>query len=330
MCMFKGKQWVWSCLLTMLIITFTGFGTPVQSQAKYPSKAIDIIIPMSPGGATDIVARLTASHLSKKWGVPVNALNKSGGNSVPAVTELYNSPPNGYTVLTDIQPCSSMMELATKNLPFNVMDRTFIAMVTRGGMVFIVPSNSPYKRIEDVIAEAKKDPDNFTWSSLGGFGGTDIVIRQLFKATGIDISRTKPVLCKGGSDVATLTAGGNVKLGACTPIAAAGVAKAGHVRILGITAEKTPEFPDVRTMAELGYPTVNSAFWVGFSGPPKVPSHIVDIWNKTLKEVLKDPEYNSRLTKVGYNLFYLNPPEMKKYIMNEAEEGKELYSLTKK
>jgi tripartite-type tricarboxylate transporter receptor subunit TctC len=330
MCKFKGKQWFLSSLLTMLIITFLGFGTPAQSQEKYPTKAIDIIISMSPGGSTDMIPRLTASYLSKKWGVPVNALNKAGGNSVPAVTELYNSPPNGYTVLADIQPCSSMMELGTENLPFKVMDRTFIAMITRGGMVFFVPFNSPYKTIEDVIAAAKKDPDNFTWTSLGGFGGPDIAVRQLFKATGVDISRTKPVLCKGGSDAATLTAAGNVKLGCSTPIAASGVAKAGLVRMLGITAERTPEFPDLRTMAELGYPTVNLAFWIGFSGPPKVPSYIVDIWNKALKDVLKDPEYISRLKKVGYTIYYLNPPEMKKYIMNETEEGRVLYGLTKK
>ncbi len=316
-------------ILFLVLITLMAWGKEAQSQGKYPAKDIQIIVSHSPGGGTDLVTRLAASHLKQKWGVPVIVVNKPGGNSVPATTEMYNSLPDGYTVLADCQPASSMMEVVVKDIPFKVMDRTFIAMISRGTLVFMVHPNSPYKTIEDVVKEAKRDTDNFTWTSLGGISGQDYVTRQFFKAIGVDVSKTKPVLCKGGSEAVPLVAGNNVKLGTSSPIAARAAAKAGLVRVLGVSATRDPGLPDVPTMAELGYPTVNFIYWIGFSGPPNLPPYIVDIWNKTLQELVKEAEFGSSMTKLGYWPFYLNSTDMKKHVINETDDVAQLYGLKK-
>ena len=327
----KTKQCVWLSVLSVLVIAFTGWVKQAHSQETYPTKPIEIIVSMAPGGSADLVARLTASYLKDKWGVAVNVVNKTGGNTLPATTELYGARPDGYTILADIQPSSSALAAYGK-LPFTVMDRSFLGMVSVTTLAYFVHSASPHKTLADVISEVKRDPDNFTWTSVGGIGGADIAFRQLFKAIGVDVSRTKPVLTTGGSQSALFTAGGNVKAGASTPIAVKPVAKAGHVRILAIsnvTPDREPEFPDAPNMVELGYPSVDYVFWVGLSGPPKLPPYILDKWSKTLDEMRRDPEFKSQMAKIGNRSFSLNSDEMKRYIMKESEKIVDLFGVQK-
>lgn len=329
--MWKGKGWFWGVLLSILavICMLAGWSKQVQSQEKYPTRAIEIVVVFAPGGGSDTVARLTAPYLQKKWGVPVNIVNKPGGNALPATMEVYTATPNGYTLLVDQDASSSMLGAVIKDLPIKIMDRSFISLLCYAPMIFIVPSNSPLKNLEDLIAEAKKDPANLTWCSLGGSGAQDYFFRQLFKAIGVDVNKTKPVMVKGGAQTTAMVAGGHVKIGCTTVASARATAKAGAIRLLAIAEKRNPEFPDVPTTAELGYPMVNYVFWVGFSGPPKLPSYVVNAWEKALQELLKDAEFTSRLNNAGFYPFYLNSLAMKEYVRKQMEEVEELFGVKK-
>lgn len=104
--------------------------------------------------------------------------------------------------------------------------------------------------------------------------------------------------------------------------------KAGTIRPLANTSKnRWPDLPDVPTTVELGYPTVNLVQFSGLSGPPKVPSDIIGIWNEGLQEMLKDPEVLSKLKNLGQEPFYLNTREFRDYVTKETEELKELYGL---
>lgn len=303
---------------------------PAESQTKYPAKPVDLIVPFAPGAATDATARVVASHLEKKWGVRINVINKPGGNSVPANLEVYNSTPDGYTLMLDSQSSASMLHAAIRDLPFKVLDRTIVALVSASPWVVIVPARSPIKTLDELIAEARKDPGSFSWGSLGGAGMQDFGTRQFLKAIGVDVTKTKPVMAPGGAPVVTMTAGGQLKMGSSTSAGVLPAFRAGTVRPLAQTGKtRHPDFPDAPTFEEAGYPSVTCYFWTGISGPPNLPRHVIDVWNQALKEAVADPDFVAHLKKVGLVPFYKPYEEAKGYVQAEMEEVNQLWGLKK-
>ena len=314
----------------MAVLVFWGAWVSAQahSQEAYPTRAIDIIIPFAPGAGTDLTNRIAAAFLKQKWNVPVNVLSKPGGNTVPACLEVYGSKPDGYVVLGDSVPSSSLLSVVVKQLPFKVADRSFMGVLNVTPMLLMVPSGSPHKTLQDVIAEAKKDISSFTWTSLGGASMQDYLTRQFFKASGIDVTKTKPIMSQGGSQATTLTAGGHVKLGSGTTSGILTAFKSGMVRPLAVTGKtRHPDFPEVPTFEEIGLPTVTAQNWNGFSGPPNLPSRVVEIWDKALQEMAKDPEVISKLRNIGSVASYLDGPRTKEHVRKETEEVEKLYSV---
>ena len=305
-----------------------GWSQPAASQSKYPTRPIDIIVPFAPGAATDATARVIANYMEKKWKTRINVINKPGGNSVPANLEVYNAAPDGYTMMLDSQSSASMLHVAMRELPFKVLDRTFVALVAAHPLIVIVSAKSPIKTLQDLVAVAKKDPDSFSWGSLGGAGLQDFGARQFFKAIGVDVARTKPVMAPGGAPVVTMTAGGQLKMGSSTSAGVLSAYKAGIVRPLAQTGKTRHEaFPETPTFEEAGYPSVTVYFWTGISGPPKLPREIVDTWNKALKEAFADPEFIALIKKTGGVPFYNHDREMRSYVQAEMEEVSHLWGL---
>ena len=319
-------------ILSLALVVSPGllaaWSQPAASQTKYPARPIDIIVPFAPGAATDATARVTANYLEKKWGTRINVINKPGGNSVPANLEVYNAAPDGYTLMLDSQSSASMLPAAMRELPFKVLDRTFVAIVTASPFIMIVSANSPIKALKEVAEEAKKDPAAFTWGSLGGAGMQDFGTRQFLKAIGVDVTRTKPVIAPGGAPLVTMTAGGLLKVGAST---AQGILPAYRSKIVKPLAQtgktRHPDFPDTPTFEEAGYPSVTCYFWAGISAPPKLPRQIVDAWNKALKEAFADPEFVTRVKKTGGVPFYKDDRETRAYVEAEMKEVSALWGL---
>jgi putative tricarboxylic transport membrane protein len=319
-------------ILSLLIISVvsTGWVKQAQSQEGYPTRPIEIICPYSPGATNDFAARITADYLKKKWGVPVNVVNKPGGNTIPANVELYRAAPDGYTVMCDQRESSVMLEITEKNLPFKVFDRTWIGTIQATAMMFILPANSPYKSFDDMVADIKKDPGNFTWTSFGGSGAADSCFRSLFKAIGVDVHRTRPVVCEGGAKCTAMTAGGHVKAGSAgTGVATIGAVESGLVRALAMLGSRYGGYPQLVSTSELGYPGVTWDGWTGFSGPTKMPPHVVDIWNKALKEMSEDPEVKARFMQGKVVIAFRSALEMKEKATKDLKEAAELYPPTK-
>lgn len=322
---FNRKRYFGVSILLTFILMLPILVGKVEAQQKYPTRAIDVLNPFSAGGATDLAARLTADYCKKEWGVPVNVINKPGGNTILANLEVYKAPPDGYTMLSDSRNSASLLPIAVKEVPFNVMDRTFVAMTTTSPHIFVVNASSPYKTLADIVAEVKKDPKNFTWSSIGGTSTQEYMVRQFFKAIGVNIKDTKPVVTQGGGEVAALVAGNHVKLGVVSSSAGLPLIQGGTARALMISSgERDPSYPNVPTRIEAGYPTVDVVLWMGISGPPKLPSYIVDIWNKTIQKMVKDPDFIARVRKMGLTIDYKGPDEMREFVRKEIKEIAEL------
>jgi len=326
----KSKHFFTSLMLILAII-LTGWNEQAQSQEAYPTKPIEIICPFAPGGSYDLFSRTTASFLSKKWSIPVNVVNKPGGNAIPGVLAGYNANPDGYTMFADGNSTSSLLEVAVKELPFKIMDRTYVGMVGTIPQVFIVPTKSPFKNLLEVAAEAKRDPENFTWAMHGaGTDTTGFSFRQFFTAIGVDIQKTRGIVVAGGGPGVILVAGGNAKLGCPTVGSAKSSINAGTLRALAVTQkDRHFDLPDVPTTAEAGLPGVITVQWNGISGPPKLPAFIVAKWEKALDEILKDPEMISKLRNFGMTGVYMNSKEVREYVTKEIGVAAKLWGLIK-
>lgn len=316
-------------LLILWAVAFLAVGySQAQAQDKYPNRPITIIVPLSAGGGVDTLTRLTTTYLKTRWGVPINVVNKAGGNTLPASLEVFKSTPDGYTLLADANPCSSMLSVVVKDLPFKVLDRSFIGTTAFTPMLALVHAPLPYKTFNDLEVAAKKNPANFTWASGGGANTSDFMARQFFKAINVDVNKTRPVMGKGGAELVAMTAGGHVMFGSGTIVASLPTMTADLVRPLAIASEtRWPDLPSIPTTAEAGYPTVNVKIWSGFSGPPQLPASVLDAWTKALQDIMKNPEYLAKLKGLGAVPFYQNPAEMKEYIRKETEEVAALWGL---
>lgn len=324
----KRKQRNLCAILSALcVLLWAGWAERAHAQDKYPTRAIEMIVPYAPGGATDVTARQIANYMKKKWGVPVNILSKPGGRGIPALLELYQAAPDGYTMLAEDSASSSMLAAATaktKDLPFETMNRTFIAMVKAHPFVIFVPSTSPFKTLKDFIEAAKKNTKDISYTA--GPSALEYAVRQLFSAGGINISMAKAVMCKGASEAVLLAAGGHVSVGAAALSTTIPAIKAETIRPLLISSKsRWPDLPNLPSSTELGYPAVNTVHWVGVSGPPKLPANVSAVWDKALRDMIKDPEFVSQLKTTGAISFYHDVKATVEYVRNETDNAIKLF-----
>jgi tripartite-type tricarboxylate transporter receptor subunit TctC len=163
---------------------------------------------------------------------------------------------------------------------------------------------------------------------MGGSGSQDVTARQFFKAIGVDVSKTKPVVAKGGGEAGTLTAGGHVVMGIVAPGVALPLVKGGLVIPLSITSEKRlSSLQDVPTTVEVGFPTVNFNQWSGISGPKNLPPGVVETWDKAIQKMVKDQKFVSKLDTMGISITYRNANDTKEHVVKETAQIKELWGV---
>jgi tripartite-type tricarboxylate transporter receptor subunit TctC len=310
------------------LVILAGLPGHAQAQEKYPSRAIDIIVPFNPGGSTDLSTRILGEFVKTKWGILVNVINKPGGATVPANLEVYKAKPDGYTLFADNTSSNVTLEIAIKDLPFKVMDRTFVAMHSASPYIITVATASPYKTLKDLFDDLKKDPEKFTYVSAGALANHDVIYRQAAKAIGVDPLKAKPIVISGAAQAAVVTAQNSVKMGGGTISSQLVAINAGTIRALAVCGtERWDELPNVPSTAELGYPTIQFDQWNGLSGPPKLPPAIVKAWEEYMQTMAKDPGVMSQMKKTGAWAHYMGSEGLRKYAQNTSTEMRALWGL---
>ena len=300
-------------------------GTAAHAQDNYPSKVVEIVVPFTAGGSTDLGARVLADALQARWSSPVRVINQPGGNTVPAVAAIMSAPPVGYSVLMDGPGSSSMLETTVATIPFKVDDRTFLGMAAQTPLMLVVPNESPFKTLADAVAALKANPGSFTWTS--GAGTTDLTFRRLFQIVGVDYRNTRAIQVRGGAEAINLTAGGHVMIGVGFWGSIAPLVSAKRMRVLAVAGPKRfAAIPDVPTTAEAGYPDLIILQWIGFSGPPKMNGAAVDAWQKAIAAVTADPAVIAGLDRVGLVPFPTTSAGMRDYVVKERELIKTLWA----
>jgi tripartite-type tricarboxylate transporter receptor subunit TctC len=298
-----------------------GLASPAWAQS-YPSKPIDIIVPWGPGGGTDLCMRVIAKYATQKFGLPVNVINKPGGGGLVAIREvLTSSSPDGYTLLAETHGASSMVGAFNdpNDVPFDWRNRTWIAMVDKDIVLYLVKADSPWATLKDVAAAAKKDPAKFRWASTGRGGIAVPAMQQFFTAAGVpDGSAVSQVMFKSGTEGPAALAGGHVDFAAQQIPEASGLIAAKKLRAVAVVSDKRlAAFQDVPTVAEAGFPMLDVVGWHGLSGPPGLPQNVVDFWVKAMKNASQDPVFVEMLAKIHKLSFFLGPDEVKDHAEKE-------------
>lgn len=294
---------------------------PTLDAAEYPTKTVQIINPFPPGAVTDIVARILTPKMSAALGQPVVVVNKAGGGGAVGIQAAKEAAPDGYTILVTPPPIL-LIPLVNKNSGFTMKDFTPLALATSSPNTTVVRKESPWKTLEEFIAEAKKTPGQLTYGSAGP-GTTPHFIGELVKMkTGIDLTH---VPLGSESAAATSLLGGHVNIAFLTLGTTRSHIEAGTLRALAVASNRRlKDFPNVPTTVEKGFPELNLKIWVGFFAPAKTPAPIVKRLAAVISESLKDSEVAANIEKSQALIENFGPQEAAKFFTEEERKWSEV------
>jgi tripartite-type tricarboxylate transporter receptor subunit TctC len=265
----------------------------------YPgSKPIKLVVPFPAGGGTDIFSRVIANKLTEtlKWVVIVD--NKPGAGGNIGVDAVAKSPPDGYTIGMGQTSNLAINPTLYSKLPYDPLkDLVPIVLVADAPLVLVVPANSPFKTVADLVAAAKKKPGDLTFGSPGN-GTVAHLTGELFQtAAGIKFQH---IPYKGSAQALTDLMGGQVQAYMSSIPTALSHIKGGKLRALAVTSTKrAPALPDVPTIAEAGYQGFDANTWFGLVAPAKTPAAVVEKINAEVNRVLKMPDIKEKFAAEG-------------------------------
>lgn len=279
--------------IAMAAVTSTSF---VQAQAWPSAKPIRMIVPLAPGGGTDIAARVVAQYLGEALGQQVVIDNKVGANGVIGVNEAARAPADGYTLVVGSSTTMAANNFLYKNPTVEPLkDFAPLAMLGTIDFALMVPAASSVNSVKDLIATAKANPGKLSY----GFGtSAALLCGELFNiAAGVNIVK---VPYKGSPQSLIDLAGERIQL-VCDPLGTSmPLIKSGKLRALAVTsARRNGLAKDVPTMAEAGLPLEHET-WAGFFAPAKTPREIVQRLSTELVKIMSRPDVQARIIETGF------------------------------
>src|SRR2546429_927347 len=269
----------------------------------YPSKPLRIIVPFTPGSATDTMARPIAERLSSALGQPVVVENRPGAGGTIGIAALAKSPPDGYT-LAVVSTGHVVNPVLYANLPYDTL-KDFAGVAPLAGLpsVLVVSPELGVRSVHDLVAMAKAKPGQLNYATAGVGSAAHISAEKFRMAAGIDAVH---VPLKGSPESVTETMGGRTHY-TWTPLTTAvGQIRGGQLLALAVsTGKRSAALPDVPTIAEAGYPRGEFNFWVGMLAPAGTPRDVLGRLNSEIQKALAAPDMQERLAKLG-----AEPPSM--------------------
>lgn len=274
------------------------FGTSAALADDFPTKPVQIIVPSSPAGITDIAARVLGERLSRLWNKQVVIENRPGGGGSIGVAAFTRSSPDGYTLLmsTNAELALNPVINARTRYDFH-KDFVALAMVTNNPMLVVANIDSPYKSLADVVTAARKDPGKVAWASPGVGTWNHMTGEWLAESLGIKLLH---VPYRGGGPAGTAIAGGEVPLGVVAISSALPHLQSGRMRVLALTIDHRVKIePSWVTVSETSVPGFNSTQWVGLYAPAGISPELRDRISKDVVTVLAEPEMHKRFETLG-------------------------------
>jgi tripartite-type tricarboxylate transporter receptor subunit TctC len=293
--------------LFLLAAVCLAFGIAAASaQDKYPSRPVKVIVPYAPGGATDIVARIVGDEFQKITGQPFVVLNKPGAFGVLAIDEMVKSAPDGYTLMLGNVSTNAITPIIyAKKLPVsytksvvavtNLIDVPAFLLVTTA-------DDFPPKTVAELIDYARKNPGKVSYGTVG-IGSYPHYDMAYFAKRAGDLDMRGLPNKNGAAGVIQDMLRGDVQAAFLNVASTAGMVQSGKFRALAVVSrERLPEYPDVPTMKEVGFPDVGTVAWNGLFAPAATPKPVLEAAFAAVTKALTSPEAKEKLGKQNFNV----------------------------
>lgn len=285
--------------------------------AGYPNKPIRILVPFSPGGGADLMARLVTVRMSDKLGQPFVVDNRPAAGGVVATELTARANPDGYTLLAATSGHAGYPWMY-KSLPFDMRkDFEFVTQATLSPLVVVVHPSVPAKTMQDFISYARSNPGKMNYGSSGAGGAPHIAGEMLKSMAKISLTH---IVYKGVAPALTAALGNEVQMTFTNLFSGQPHIKGGRLRVLGVTSAKrlqaAPEWP---TVAESGVPGYEASIWYGFLLPAGTPKPIIDVLHREITGILTLPDVTQTFVSQGGEVIASTPAQFRKAFLADVE-----------
>jgi tripartite-type tricarboxylate transporter receptor subunit TctC len=289
--------------LILCLGVVAAFGAAPDTRASdYPTRPIKLVVPYAAGGPTDVLGRLVGDFLGRDLKQAVIVENKAGAQGAIGAEAVARAEPDGYTLFVAAASIIVLNPMLYKKLSYDpVRDFRMLVLVTDLPVVMEVHPSVPARTVAEFVAYARQNPGKVNFGSAGT-GGTIHLAGEMFKQmAGIEMTH---VPYKGAGPALTDLMSGNIQVMFDTLSTALPPVRSGLVRALGVSSEKrSPDLPDVPTIAESGYPDYRVSVWYGIAAPAKLPDDIAQKISASLDRALNDDAFRASLEKIGFPVF---------------------------
>ncbi|SFM28599.1 tripartite tricarboxylate transporter substrate binding protein [Salibacterium qingdaonense] len=288
-----------------------------ENASNYPENQIEVIVPFSSGGASDLVSRTVASEMENDLDVPLTITNQTGGSGATGMLSLKNAQADGYTI--GYVPVEMSMLDSLELADITPSDYEFIGQLMTIPSAITVPADAPYDTIEEFVSYAEENPGEIQIGNSGTGSIWHIAAAAFAEEAGIDVEY---VPYDGASPAVTALMGGHISAVSVSPSEVRGGVESGDLKVLGVMGEeRDPELPDVPTMQEAGY-DVSVAGWGGFVAPEGTPEEVLEPLRSSFKNAAESEEFQQLMDDRGMIPAYKNGKEFSSY----AEEQYDYFS----
>jgi len=287
-------------------------------QERYPSRNIDLVVPMAPGGTAGTLAAIFADELSKELKTPVVTINKPGASGTIGASFVAQSKKDGYTLLAGPGSGMTLAPQMLPKVPFETLrDFSPICIIGTSPNIIYVKNDSPLKSFEGLMDYAKKNPDKLTYGTAGTGSDCHFFMEQMQIYGNIKVSH---VPYKGGGEVLPAVLGGHIDFGVSLMASVASQLKAGAAQGLVISDDKrNPVFKDIPTTPEKGYPQQFINHWTALFVPAGVPQAALDVLIPAANKAIRSENFIKRVEGLGCGVKYLTVSEFRNFIAEEEK-----------
>jgi tripartite-type tricarboxylate transporter receptor subunit TctC len=305
-------------LLASLALALVPHAAPAQT---WPAKTIRIVVPYTPGGSSDIIARAIAEPLAAALKQSVIVENRAGANGNTGTDNVAKSPPDGYTLLLCDVGALAITSSVYAKLPFDPKkDLRGVTMLAYSPHLLVVHPSVPANNLKELVALSQKEPLSFAVTAIGS--APHLAGIAVEKATH---AKWTYIPYKGGSQAIGDTVAGQTQVLMNGMLATLPFVQSGKLKVLGVSkATRVPLLPNVPTIAEQGVPGFESGTWQGLLVPAGTPNEIVARLSAELTRIIRSPEIRSRLTVQGAEVYTMSPPEFATFFAKEQKRWAEV------
>ncbi len=291
----------WGAVLALATLAATA-----AAQDAFPARPVKILVPQTPGGASDALARIVAQKLAEKWGQPVVVENRAGAGGNVGMEVVANAPADGYTLLMSYVGTHAINGALYRKLPFDP-EKDFAPVATLATLPFVVVTraDAPFKTIPDIVAAAKKG--QLAYGSAGN-GSVNHLLGEMFNsAAGVKLVH---VPYRGAAPAMQDLMGGQIQLVFTSLPSVAGAIKQGTLHPVAVTSGKrAASFATIPTIAEAGFKDFDVTPWFGLFAPAKVPAQVVRKLNADVNEVLRSRDVAEKFAAQGAEPYLTDPAQ---------------------